>query len=64
MKAQHSNSRVDKEVLGLSPSLRSCVAGASEEGAIPVSHLGYQCLEEMSQGSSTHELARSQVVKG
>jgi hypothetical protein len=51
-------------VLALSPSLHSCVAGASEEGAIPVLHLGYQRLEEMSRGSSTHELARSQVAKG
>jgi hypothetical protein len=51
-------------VLALSPSLRSCVVGASEEGAIPVSHLGYRRLEEMSRGSSTHELARSRVAKG
>jgi hypothetical protein len=50
-------------VLALSPRLRSCVADASEEGGIPVSHLGYRRLEEMSRGSSTHELVRSQVEK-
>jgi hypothetical protein len=57
-------SRVGEEVIALSPSLWSCVEGTSEEGAIPTSHLGYRYLEEMSQGSSTHELARSRVVKG
>jgi hypothetical protein len=51
-------------VLALSPILWSCVVGTSEEGAIPVSHLGYQRLEEMSRGFSTHELARSRVAKG
>jgi hypothetical protein len=61
---QLAKSRVGEEVLALSPSLRSCVAGASEKGAIPISHLEYQRLEEMSRGSSTHELARSRVAKG
>jgi hypothetical protein len=28
------------------PSLRLHVAGASEEGTIPVSYLGYRCLEK------------------
>jgi hypothetical protein len=50
--------------LRLRPRLRSCVADASEEVAIPVSHLGYRRLEEMSRGSSTHELARLRVAKG
>jgi hypothetical protein len=57
-------SRVGEEVLALIPSLRSCVAGASKEGAILVSYLRYRCLEEMSRGSLTHELARLQVAKG
>jgi hypothetical protein len=61
---QLAKSRVGEEVLSLSPSLRSCVVGASKEGAIPISHLRYRCLEEMSRGSSTHKLARSRVAKG
>jgi hypothetical protein len=48
----------------LRPRLWSCVVDASEEGAIPMSHLGYRQLEEMSRGSSTHELARLRVAKG
>jgi hypothetical protein len=48
MKAQHSNSQSCelREVIKLSPSLRLYVASASEEGAIPVSHIGYRHLEE------------------
>jgi hypothetical protein len=57
-------SRVGEEVLELSPSLWSCVVGASKEGAIPVLHIGYRHLEEMSRGSSTHELMRLRIVKG
>jgi hypothetical protein len=59
---QLAKSQVGEEVLALSPSLWSCVAGTSEEGAIPVSHLGYRCLEEMSRGSSTHELVSCERV--
>jgi hypothetical protein len=51
-----------EEVLSLIPSLRSCVAGASEEGAIHVSHLGYRCLEEMSRGYLTHELLQDREL--
>jgi hypothetical protein len=44
------------------PSLRLYVAGASEEGAIPVSHLGYQRFGE--RGVEGHRLTNSRVAKG
>jgi hypothetical protein len=43
------------------PSLRLHVAGASEEGAIPVSYLGYRCLEK---GESRVLTPNSRVAKG
>jgi hypothetical protein len=61
---QIANSGVGEEVITLSRSLHSCVEGASKEGDIPVSHLGYRRLEGMNRGSLTHELTRSKVVKG
>jgi hypothetical protein len=63
MRDQHSNSRSRelREVLALSPSLRLYVAGTSEEGSIPISHLGYQRLEEEESrvfDSRTHEITK------
>jgi hypothetical protein len=52
-------------VLSLNPSLRLYVVGTSEEGAIPVSHLGYRRLEEEESrdfDSRTREIAKLRKV--
>jgi hypothetical protein len=61
--ARGLNTSTSKVASGASvwPSLRLHVAGASEEGAIPISHLGYRHLEKEESRALT---PNSRAVKG
>jgi hypothetical protein len=66
MRVQHSNSRIRelRVVLALIPSRWLCVEGTNKEDPYPYRILGIGVWRKRSQGSSTHKLMRSRVMKG